>query len=78
MAVLLFRRIDEGPARVARDCDDPHRRSAEVEHGASPAEALDRRGKRSLAEVLAEIPDAGTDADFERVDPTAEPPLVFD
>lgn len=43
-----------------------HGRSTEAEHRALLAEALLQPPRRSLAEVLASIPQVGKDADFER------------
>ena len=54
-----------------------HGRSAEAEHREILAEALARPRKRSFAEVLASIPDVGTDADFERVESAGKAPRVF-
>ena len=52
--------------------------SAEAEHRAILAAALARPRKRSFAEVMASIPEAGEDADFERVETSREAPSVFD
>ena len=41
-------------------------------------EVLSRPRRRSLADLLASIPDVGTDADFERLDPEAKAARVFD
>jgi len=78
MADLLVRGVDEDLVRVLKERAGAHGRSAEAENRAILAAALARPRKRSFAEVLAAIPDVGEDADFERVDPTAETPLVFD
>ncbi|MCC7457771.1 MAG: hypothetical protein IT390_12420, partial [Nitrospira sp.] len=50
----------------------------EAEHREILAEALARPRKRALAELLASIPDVGTDADFERVESEGKAPRVFD
>jgi plasmid stability protein len=55
-----------------------HGRSAEAEHRAILAAALSRPRKRSFAEMVAEMPPVGTDADFERVSSQAKVPRVFD
>ena len=55
-----------------------HGRSAEAEHREILAAALTRPRKRSFAQVLAAMPNVGTDVDFERVTATAEAPRVFD
>jgi plasmid stability protein len=54
------------------------RRSAEAEHRRIPEEALLVPRKRSLAEVLAAMPDVGRDADFARVETTEPAKHVFD
>lgn len=48
-----------------------HQRSAEAEHRAILEEAVVRAPRRPLAELLAEMPDAGEDGDFERRDEDA-------
>jgi len=45
-----------------------HGRSAEAEHRAILEAALIKTRRRSLAEVLASMPDVGCDEDFERID----------
>jgi antitoxin FitA len=52
--------------------------SAEAEHRAILQEALLMPRRRSLAEVLASMPDVGEDADFERVQNTRKADDVFD
>ena len=78
MADLLVRGIDETLVRALKTRAGAHGRSAEAEHRAILAAALSGPRKRSFAEVLASIPDVGTDADFERVESGREPPSVFD
>ena len=78
MPDLLVRGVDEALVKALKERAGAHGRSAEAEHRAILAEALARPRKRDLAEVLASIPDVGTDADFERVESEGKTPLVFD
>ena len=78
MADLLVRGVDEELVRALKERAAAHGRSAEAEHRAILAAALTRPRKRSFAEVLASMPDAGADADFERVQSAREAPHVFD
>jgi plasmid stability protein len=55
-----------------------HDRSAEAEHREILAATLARPSRRNFAEVLASMPDVGSDADFERVNSGSEPPRVFE
>ena len=78
MSSLIVRNVDEAivlalEARAAR-----HGRSAEAEHRALLAEVLLQPRRRSLAEVLAAMPNVGEDADFARVSGRGEAPAVFD
>jgi antitoxin FitA len=78
MADLLVRGVDEELVRALKERAGAHGRSAEAEHRAILAAALARPRRKSLAEVLASMPDVGTDADFERVQPAGAAPHVFD
>lgn len=78
MPDLLVRGVDEALVRALKERAGAHGRSAEAEHREILAEALARPRKRSLAELLASIPEVGIDADFERVDAEAKVPRVFD
>jgi plasmid stability protein len=78
MADLLVRGIDDDLVRALKERAGAHGRSAEAEHRAILAAALIRPRKRSFAEVLAAMPDAGTDADFARIDSPEVTPVVFD
>jgi plasmid stability protein len=78
MADLLVRGVDEELVRALKERAGAHGRSAEAEHRDILAAALARPRRRSFAEVLASIPDVGTDADFARVDPARDAPRVFD
>ena len=78
MANLLVRGVDESVVRALKERAGSHGRSAEAEHRAILAAALARPVRRSLAQVLASMPDVGLDSDFERINPAAEAPRVFD
>jgi plasmid stability protein len=78
MADLLVRGVDEDLVRALKARAGAHGRSAEAEHREILAAALGRPRRRSFAEVLALMPDVGVDADFERAEPAAEAPIVFD
>ncbi|MCX7212778.1 MAG: DNA-binding protein [Burkholderiales bacterium] len=77
MPDLLVRGVDEVLVRALKERAGAHGRSAEAEHREILAEALARPRKRALAELLASMPDVGTDADFQRVD-SERAPGVFD
>jgi plasmid stability protein len=78
MADLLVRGIDEELVRALKERAGAHGRSAEAEHREILAAALARPRRRSLAEVLASMPEVGVDADFERTKSTRQAPDVFD
>ena len=78
MADLLVRGIDDELVRVLKERAGAHGRSAEAEHREILAAALTRPRRRSFAEVLAAMPDAGVDADFRRVEPAQKAPSVSD
>lgn len=67
MPDLLVRGIDESLVRSLQARAAAHGRSAEAEHRDILAAALLRPRRRSLAEVLAAMPDVGEDTDFARV-----------
>ena len=73
MAQLMVRHVDEAVVRALKKRAVQRHHSAEQEHRDILEQALLRPRRRSLAEVLAAMPDAGEDADFERrqVDPRA-------
>jgi plasmid stability protein len=75
---LLVRCVDEEIVQALNARAATQGRTAEAEHRAILTEALLRPRKRSFAEVLASMPDVGTDADFERVHSGREAPRVFD
>ena len=78
MPDLLVRGVDGEIVRALKERAGAHGRSAEAEHRAVLAAALARPRRRTLAEVLASMPDVGVDADFERVETTERSPHVFD
>jgi plasmid stability protein len=78
MPDLLVSGVDEAFVKARKACAGAHGRSAEVEHREILAEALARPRRRSLGEVLASMPDVGTDADFERVESNRKAPRAFD
>lgn len=78
MADLLVRGIDDGVVRALKARAGAHGRSAEAEHREILTAALARPQRRSLAEVLAAMPDVGRDEDFERERDSGTPPRVFD
>lgn len=67
MANLLVRNIDEELVRALKSRAGEHGISAEAEHRQILEDALLKPKRRSLAEVLASIPNAGFDSDFERI-----------
>jgi plasmid stability protein len=78
MPDLLVRGVDEELVRALKERAGAKGHSAEAEHREILAAALTRPRKRGFAEVLASMPDVGTDADFARVDSGREAPSVFD
>lgn len=77
MADLLVRGVDDNLVRALKERAGQRGHSAEAEHRAILAVALARPAQRSFAQVLASMPNVGLDADFERVNTTAEAPRVF-
>jgi len=78
MADLLVRGLDEALVKALKERAGAHGRSAEAEHREILAAALGRPAKRSLAQILASMPDVGIDADFERSPVAARPSHVSD
>ena len=66
MAQLIVRNVDEAIVRELKKRAARRNNSAEQEHREILEQALLRPRRRSLAAVLAAMPDAGDDADFER------------
>lgn len=67
MADLLVRDLDEGLIQSLCERAAAHKCSLDTELRRIVVEALHRPKRRSFAEVLAQMPDVGTDADFARV-----------
>jgi plasmid stability protein len=78
MANLVVRNVDDRIAQALKARAAQHNRSAEAEHRAILEAALVKTRRKSLAEVLAAMPDVGRDEDFERVDEGEGPPRVLD
>jgi plasmid stability protein len=66
MANLIVRNLDEDVVKALKKRAARHGRSAEAEHRAILSAALLKTRRKSLAEVLAAIPNVGSDEDFER------------
>lgn len=62
---LVVRNIEEDVALALKQRAATHGRSAEAEHREILKSVLQRPARRSLAEVLASMPNVGEDADFE-------------
>ena len=67
MSSLIVRGVDDAIIRALKTRAARHQRSAEAEHRALLVEALLLPQRRTLAEVLAEMPPVGADADFARM-----------
>jgi plasmid stability protein len=78
MADLLVRGLDEAVVRALKRRAAAHGRSAEAEHREILASALLGPRRPNLAELLASMPNVGTDADFERIEGAGDPSAVFD
>lgn len=76
MADLIVRNIDERVVLALKARAGKNGRSAEAEHREILAAALLKAKKKSFAEVLASMPDVGTDADFARVDDNTSPNVL--
>jgi plasmid stability protein len=66
MAQLVVRNLDEDLVMSLKQRAAAHGRSAEEEHRQILQAALRAPRRRSLAELLASMPDVGEDADFAR------------
>lgn len=62
---LVVRQIEEALALALKQRAAANGRSAEAEHREILRSALQRPQRRSLADVLANMPDVGEDADFD-------------
>lgn len=67
MSNLIVRSVDEGIVRSLKERAARHGRSMEAEHRALLAEVLAKPRRRTLAQVLAAMPNVGDDVDFARV-----------
>lgn len=67
MANLIVRNVEEAIVQALKARAGKRGTSAEAEHRRILADALLRTRRRSLAQVLAAMPDVGDDADFARV-----------
>jgi antitoxin FitA len=67
MASLIVRNIDESIVKALKKRANLHGVSAEAEHRKILEQVLLQPKRKSLAEVLMQIPDVGKDSDFERV-----------
>jgi plasmid stability protein len=62
---LVVRNVDEDIALALKQLAAAHGRSAEAEHREILKSALQRPKRRSLAEVLSNMPNIGEDSDFD-------------
>jgi antitoxin FitA len=78
MPDLLVRGVDDDLVQALKKRAGAHGRSQEAELRAILAAALLSPPRRSLAELLAAIPEVGVDADFRRLDDQRAAADVFD
>ena len=76
MANLLVRNLDEDIVRALKERAARHKRSAEAEHRAILEQALQRPRRKSLAQVLASMPNVGRDEDFARAQEETAPSVL--
>ena len=76
MANLVVRNLDEDIVRALKERAARHKRSAEAEHRAILEQALLRPRRKSLAQVLASMPNVGRDEDFERPQEESVPDVL--
>lgn len=67
MSSLIVRSVDDAIVQSLKERAARHGRSMEAEHRTILIEVLLKPRRRSLAQVLAAMPDVGRDADFARV-----------
>jgi len=67
MPSLVVRNLDESIINALKQRAVEHQRSTEAEHRAILAEILLKPARKSFAEAIANIPNVGCDADFQRV-----------
>ncbi len=78
MPNLLVRNVSPAMIQALKARAATNGRSVEAEHREILAAALTHPTRRTLAELLAAMPDVGHDEDFARTDTAAEAPSVFD
>lgn len=78
MAQLLVRNVDDAIVKALRERAARHGRSAEAEHREILTKVLHKTRRRNFAEVLAAVPDVGTDQDFARAEDAVEAKRVSD
>ncbi len=66
MASMLVRGVEESVVRALKNRAAEHGRSAEAEHRSILTAALLHPPRRKLADLLASMPDVGSDEDFAR------------
>lgn len=62
---LIVRNVDPAISQALKEAAAAHGRSAEAEHRDILVKAFVKPARRPLKEVLAAIPDVGTDDDFD-------------
>ena len=62
---LIVRNVEEDIVQALKQLAAAHGRSAEAEHREILKSALQRPKRRSVAEVLAKMPNVGEDTDFD-------------
>jgi plasmid stability protein len=67
VANLIVRNIDESIVKALKKRASLHGVSAEAEHRKILEQVLLQPKKKSLAEVLMQIPNVGNDSDFDRI-----------
>jgi antitoxin FitA len=67
MANLISRNVDDAIANALKVQASNHSTSAEAEHRRILEQALLHPKKKTFLEALSQIPNVGTDTDFERV-----------
>ncbi len=77
MPSLVVRNLDESIINALKQRAVEHQRSTEAEHRAILAEVLLKPARKTFAEALANIPDVGVDADFQRANDDTDAADVF-
>lgn len=72
MADLIVHNVDDSLLKALKVRASRHGVSEEAEHRSILEQALLHPRKKSFAEVLNQIPNVGTDSDFERVQETTD------